>query len=66
MSLDWTFDRLRELRKEYEDGHARLATLEDERQQARDSLLQISGAIQVLEDLIERAEVFAEPKISVS
>ncbi len=48
--------RLEELKKEFEMGQARLQ--ETERQQAilRETLLRISGAIQVLEEMITSPE----------
>jgi predicted nuclease with TOPRIM domain len=44
-------DRLAELRAEWTTGQRRLEVLELERQQVRETLLRISGAIQVLEEL---------------
>lgn len=44
-------NRLTELRKELEKGRQRLASLDRERQELRDVMLRISGAIQVLEEL---------------
>jgi hypothetical protein len=48
--------RLEELKKEFEIGHNRLQ--ETERQQAmlRETLLRISGAIQVLEEVLANGE----------
>lgn len=43
--------RLRELRAEFEQGQAKLLELDRHRQELRDGLLRISGAIQVLEEL---------------
>jgi prefoldin subunit 5 len=43
--------RLEELRKELEKGRQRLESLDRERQEVRDTMLRISGAIQVLEEL---------------
>jgi hypothetical protein len=43
--------RLVELRSEWKTGQQRLDTIETERQQVRDTMLRISGAIQVLEEL---------------
>jgi hypothetical protein len=44
-------DRLLELRRELEKGRQRLESLDRERQELRDTMLRISGAIQVLEEL---------------
>jgi prefoldin subunit 5 len=43
--------RLQELRTELEKGRQRMQMLERERQEIRDTMLRISGAIQVLEEL---------------
>ncbi len=43
--------RLRELRLEQERGFGRLARLDREREQLRETLLRIQGAIQVLEEM---------------
>jgi hypothetical protein len=50
MSLE---NRLAELRNEAEKGRAELETLEQRRQQIYSTLLRISGAIQVLEEMRE-------------
>jgi uncharacterized protein (DUF3084 family) len=44
-------DRLAQLRKELEKGQQQIALLEQRKQELRDTLLRISGAIQVLEEL---------------
>jgi hypothetical protein len=43
--------RLEELKKELIKGRERIASLDRERQELRDTMLRISGAIQVLEEL---------------
>ena len=43
--------RLDELRAEYNFGRQQLQQLDRKRQQMRDTLLRISGAIQVLEEI---------------
>jgi len=59
-------ERLEELRQELAKGQKRLEMLDRERQEIRDTLLRISGAIQVLEELLrqkrerEPAEVLEE------
>jgi hypothetical protein len=45
-------DRLTELRRELEKGRQRLEILDRERQELRDTMLRISGAIQVIEELL--------------
>jgi hypothetical protein len=45
-------DRLEILKKELEKGRQRLDLLDRERQEVRDTMLRISGAIQVLEELL--------------
>ena len=49
--------RLEELRTEMAKGRQRALALETERQELRDTLLRIGGAIQVLEELLEAAGV---------
>ena len=44
-------DKLLELRAEFDKGQRQLALLEQRRQELRDTILRISGAIQVLEEL---------------
>jgi predicted nuclease with TOPRIM domain len=45
-------DRLAKLRTEFETGQARLKRLEADQLYLRETLLRISGAIQVLEELL--------------
>lgn len=45
--------RLAELRAEFESGQRMLAELDEKRDRLRESLLRISGAIQVLEEMRE-------------
>jgi prefoldin subunit 5 len=44
--------KLQELRREFELGQQQMALLDQRRQELRDTMLRISGAIQVLEELI--------------
>jgi len=44
-------DRLTQLKKELEKGQQQLALLEQRKQEVRDTMLRISGAIQVLEEM---------------
>lgn len=46
--------RLEELKKDFEKGQARLRELETEQAYTRETLLRISGAIQVLEEALEQ------------
>ena len=46
-------ERLQALRMEWEKGQRRLEILDHQRQDLRDTLLRIGGAIQVLEELLE-------------
>jgi predicted nuclease with TOPRIM domain len=52
--------RIQELRSEYEAGQKMLADLETKQVELRQTLLRISGAVQVLEELL--AEIAPEPK----
>ena len=45
-------ERLEQLKKEFETGQARLRELENEQAYIRETLLRISGAIQVLEEAL--------------
>jgi predicted nuclease with TOPRIM domain len=51
--------RLDELQAEFERGKARLAEMEAEEDRLRETLLRISGAIQVLKELIGAESVEA-------
>jgi prefoldin subunit 5 len=46
--------RLDELKKEFDEGQKMLAELDARREQVKQTLLRISGAIQVLEELQEQ------------
>jgi predicted nuclease with TOPRIM domain len=46
-------DRLQQLRAELEKGRQRMQALDCEREKVRETMLRISGAIQVLEELME-------------
>jgi len=48
--------RLQELRAEFEKGQKRLAELETETASTRNALLRISGAVQVLEEELEKVK----------
>ena len=46
--------RLEELKAEFDQGQKMLSEIESRRENLRQSLLRISGAIQVLEELLEK------------
>lgn len=46
--------RLEDLKKEYETGQARLRELESETAYIRETMLRISGAIQVIQEMLEQ------------
>lgn len=46
--------RLEELKREYQKGQERLAALDKETNSVKNSMLRISGAIQVLEELLHQ------------
>ena len=48
--------RLEELKKEYETGQARLRELESEATFVRETMLRISGAIQVIQEVLEKGK----------
>jgi hypothetical protein len=49
-------NRLSQLKAEYESGETMLAELEQKQRALRETLLRISGAIQVLDEELGRAE----------
>ena len=59
MEKDLVRSRLESLRKEFETGQARLRELETQQAYLRETMLRISGAIQVLQELL--GESAAEP-----
>jgi predicted nuclease with TOPRIM domain len=56
MQNEQILNRLAALKKEFEVGQARLRELEAEQAYLRETMLRISGAIQVLEELIGKAK----------
>lgn len=46
--------RLEELKAEYETGQARLRELESETNYVRETMLRISGAIQVIQEMLDQ------------
>lgn len=53
--------RLTELKSEFEAGQKMMAELENKQSNLRDTLLRISGAIQILEEEINRVNETLEP-----
>ena len=49
-------ERLAELKADFERGQQRLQLLDQQRVELRDTLLRISGAIQVLEELLAQSD----------
>jgi len=56
MQKEQVLSRLAQLRKEFEAGQGRLRELETEQSYVRETMLRISGAIQVLEELLGEAK----------
>ncbi len=52
--------RLDVLRQEFNKGQQQLALLDRKRAEVRDTLLRISGAIQVLEEILEQDRTLCE------
>ena len=48
--MDWSIDRLAQLRSEYASGESQLAEIDRRRAHVGDQLLRIEGAIRVLEE----------------
>ncbi|MEP6817043.1 MAG: hypothetical protein ABI873_15990 [Marmoricola sp.] len=57
--MDWTIDRLQQLRTEFAAGEAQLLEIERHGESVRDQLLRIEGAIRVLEEKLTDATEFA-------
>lgn len=53
--------RLRELQSEFESGQKMMADLESQQATLKETLLRISGAIQVLQEIIASSTDDAEP-----
>ena len=53
-------ERIQQLKAEYESGQKMLANLEAQESNLRTTMLRITGAIQVLEELLSQAEVAGE------
>ncbi len=59
-------ERIEVLKKEMEKGRQRLEVLDRERQEVRDTMLRISGAIQVLEELQRNEQPLPEPAMAAT
>jgi prefoldin subunit 5 len=57
-TVDWTLERLRELRTEYADAESQLVRLDRQRLQLHEAMLRVAGAIQVLEELVAASGAF--------
>lgn len=57
-------ERLAELKAEFERGQQHLQALDERRARLRDTLLRISGAIQVLEELLAGEEQTEREKLT--
>jgi predicted nuclease with TOPRIM domain len=57
-------DRLEELKKEYQKGEERLTALNNETSELGKTMLRISGAIQVLGELLGYSEVSSSPNVN--
>jgi len=53
-------ERIQQLKSELQKGQQEMARLDQQRQQLRDTMLRIAGAVQVLEELLAQ-ETAAEP-----
>ena len=54
-------ERLEDLRRELSDGEGVIAELQARQSQVRETLLRISGAVQVLEEVLQEEEAEAPP-----
>ena len=56
--------RLRELKTEFETGQKMLAELESKQAELRNTLMRISGAVQVLEEELAKAAAVSSPTVT--
>lgn len=56
--MDWTIERLQQLRSEYASGESQLAEIDSHQRHVREQLLRIEGAIRVLEEQLAAAPEF--------
>jgi hypothetical protein len=59
-------DRLQQLRNEFQKGQQEMARLDRQRQELRDTMLRISGAIRVLEELTAQGNQAASEEAALS
>jgi hypothetical protein len=60
-------DRIQQLKMELEKGQQEMARLDLRRQELRDTMLRIAGAIQVLEELLaQEAASSPQPEVAVT
>ena len=60
MQREQLLDRLASLKKEFEAGQKRLGELEAEQAYVRETMLRISGAIQVIQELVDEPKPASE------
>ena len=65
MEKEQILTRLAQLKKEFEAGQGRLRELETEQAYVRETMLRISGAIQVLEELLGETQRGGETSADV-
>ncbi len=63
---DQLINRLESLKAEYDQGERMLSDLDARREQVRQTLLRISGAVQVLEELLKEEGAASEKPIEKS
>jgi hypothetical protein len=59
-------ERLQQLQSELEKGRQRMQVLERERLEVRDTMLRISGAIRVLEELLQQEDSSQHNPVALS
>jgi len=64
--MDWSIERLQQLRSEYAAGETQLADLDRHRDGVRDQLLRIEGAIRVLEEQLADSPELADQPVGAS
>jgi septal ring factor EnvC (AmiA/AmiB activator) len=64
--MDWSIERLQQLRSDYAAGETELAELDRHRDGVRDQLLRIEGAIRVLEEQLADSPELADQRVGAS